>query len=425
MRIAVIGAGIAGNSVAYQLHREHEVVVFEAADWIGGHTHTVDVEWQRRTYAIDTGFIVFNDWTYPRFIELLTQIGAASQPSTMSFSVRCERTRLEYNGTTLDTLFAQRSNLFRPSFHRMLRDILRFNREAPGLLHDTRSPELTLADYLTEQRYAPEFIAHYLTPMGAAIWSTDPARMLECPARFFIQFFANHGMLSVNERPQWRVVRGGSRAYVEKLTAGFRDRIRTSTPVTAVRRRAGGVEVESAGGTQRFDAVFFACHSDEALRLIKDPTSAERETLGAILYQSNDVVLHTDIRLLPQRRRAWAAWNYHIPAREQSCVAVTYNMNMLQSLDAPTTFCVTLNRTQDIDPRRILGRYTYRHPLYTAAAVAAQARQRELNGVRGLYFCGAYWRYGFHEDGVVSALSAVDHFRERQKHAQLSLRRLG
>jgi uncharacterized protein len=425
MRIAVIGAGIAGNTVAYQLHREHEVVVFEASDWIGGHTHTVDIEWQRRTYAIDTGFIVFNDWTYPRFIELLTQIGAASQPSTMSFSVRCERTRLEYNGTTLDTLFAQRSNLFRPSFHRMLRDILRFNREAPGLLHDTRSPELTLADYLTEQRYAPEFIAHYLTPMGAAIWSTDPARMLECPARFFIQFFANHGMLSVNERPQWRVVRGGSRAYVEKLTAGFRDRILTSTPVTAVRRRAGGVEVESARGTQRFDAVFFACHSDEALRLIKDPTSAERETLGAIPYQSNDVVLHTDIRLLPQRRRAWAAWNYHIPAREQSCVAVTYNMNMLQSLDAPTTFCVTLNRTQDIDPRRILGRYTYRHPLYTAAAVAAQARQRELNGVRGLYFCGAYWRYGFHEDGVVSALSAVDHFRERQKHAQLSLRRLG
>jgi predicted NAD/FAD-binding protein len=424
MRIAVIGAGIAGNTVAYQLHREHDVVVFEASDWVGGHTHTVDIEWKGRTYAIDTGFIVFNDWTYPRFIELLTQIGAASQPSTMSFSVRCERTGLEYNGATLNTLFAQRSNLFRPSFHRMLRDIVRFNREAPGLLRDTSSPELTLADYLREQRYAREFIAHYLTPMGAAIWSTDPARMRDCPARFFIQFFANHGMLSVNDRPQWRVLRGGSRAYVEKLTAGFRDRILTSTPVTAVRCRAGGVEVESTRGIQRFDAVFFACHSDQALRLIKHPTSAERETLSAIPYQSNDVVLHTDARLLPQRRRAWAAWNYHILACEQSCVAVTYNMNMLQSLDAPTTFCVTLNRTQDIDPRRILGRYTYHHPLYTAAAVAAQARQRELNGVRGLYFCGAYWRYGFHEDGVVSALSAVDHFRERQKHAQLSLRRL-
>jgi predicted NAD/FAD-binding protein len=425
MRIAVIGAGIAGNTVAYQLHREHDVVVFEASDWIGGHTHTVDIEWQGRTYAIDTGFIVFNDWTYPRFIELLTRVGAPSQPSTMSFSVRCERTGLEYNGTTLNTLFAQRSNLFRPSFHRMLRDIVRFNREAPGLLRDEASGELTLADYLREQRYGREFIEHYLTPMGAAIWSTDPARMLDCPARFFIQFFANHGMLSVNDRPQWRVVRGGSRTYVEKLTAGFRDRILTSTPVTAVRRRAGGVEVESARGTQQFDAVFFACHSDEALRLIKDPTSAERATLSSIPYQSNDVVLHTDTRLLPRRRRAWAAWNYHILAREQSCVAVTYNMNMLQSLDAPTTFCVTLNRTQDIDPRRILGRYTYHHPLYTAGAVAAQSRQRELNGVRGLYFCGAYWRYGFHEDGVVSALSAVDHFRERQKHAQLSLRRLG
>jgi predicted NAD/FAD-binding protein len=425
MRIAVIGAGIAGNTVAYQLHREHDVVVFEASDWIGGHSHTVEIEWSGQTYAIDTGFIVFNDWTYPNFIQLLDQIGAASQPSTMSFSVRCERSGLEYNGTTLDTLFAQRSNLFRPSFHRMLRDVLRFNREAPDLLRDASRPELTLADYLSEQRYGQQFIEHYLTPMGAAIWSTDPARMLECPARFFIRFFANHGMLSVNERPQWRVLRGGSRAYVEKLTAGFRDRILTSTPVTAVRRTAGGVEVESRRGTRRFDAVFFACHSDQALALIKDPTNAERATLSAIPYQSNEVVLHTDTRLLPRRRRAWAAWNYHILAREQRSVAVTYNMNILQSLDAPTTFCVSLNRTEDIEPGRILGRYTYHHPLYTAAAVAAQARQRELNGARGLYFCGAYWRYGFHEDGVVSALNAVEHFRERQKDAQLSLRWLG
>ena len=425
MRIAVIGAGIAGNTVAWKLHRDHDVTVFEAADWIGGHSHTVDVVVGGRSYAVDTGFIVCNDWTYPHFLRLLQELDVATQPSTMSFSVRCERTGLEYNGSTLNTLFAQRRNLVRPSFHGMLRDILRFNRDAPLLIEQDPALSLTLGDYLARERYGRAFIEHYLLPMGAAIWSTRPVRMLDCPASFFIRFFANHGMLSVNERPQWRVVSGGSRAYVEKLTAPFRTRIVTGAAVRRVRRLAGGVEIElQQGSPQRFDAAFLACHSDEALRLLQDPTPQERSVLGAIDYQANDVILHTDERLLPVRRRAWAAWNYHALARDDGAVAVTYNLNLLQSLDAPVTFCVTLNRTEDIDSRKILGRFIYHHPLFSTAAVAAQARQSELNSIGGLYYCGAYWRRGFHEDGVVSALEAVRHFNERTADAQLPLRRL-
>lgn len=425
MRIAIVGSGIAGLTVAHRLHREHDITVFEAADWIGGHTHTVDVEWAGRSYAIDTGFIVCNDWTYPNFLGLLAELGVPTQPSSMSFSVRCERSGLEYNGTTLNSLFAQRRNLLRPAFYRMLRDIVRFNREAVAAVESW--PEgLTLGDYLEQARFGREFIDYYLKPMGAAIWSAEPARMLDCPAAFLVRFFRNHGMLSVNSRPQWRVVRGGSRSYVEKLIAPFRPRVRTSTQVARITRIPGGVELETSRGMrQRFDAAFIACHSDEALRMLGDPTPAERAVLGAIPYQRNEVVLHTDASLLPRKRLAWAAWNYHVLSREQRAVAVTYNMNILQSLQAPVTFCVTLNRSGDIDPRTVIDRYTYHHPVFTQASVAAQARQSELNGAHGLYFCGAYWRYGFHEDGVVSALNALRDFDERCRNEQLSIRRLG
>lgn len=424
MRIAIVGSGIAGLTAAWRLHREHEISVFEAAGVAGGHTHTVDVDREHRSFAIDTGFVVFNDWTYPSFMALLAELGVETQPSTMSFSVRCERTGLEWNGTSLNTLFAQRRNLLRPSFYAMLRDILRFNHDATALAHDTADE--TLARYLDRGRYGSAFVTYYLVPMAAAIWSTTPARVLEMPARFLVGFFRNHGMLSIDDRPQWRVIRGGSRVYVEKLTAPFRDRIRLRTPVTAIRRSAAGVHVElGTGGRHHFDAVFIACHSDQALRLLRDPTRAEAEVLGAIPYQSNDVVLHTDTRLLPRRRRAWAAWNYHVlePARRR--VAVTYNMNALQSLDATETFCVSLNRGGAIDPSKVLARFVYDHPLFTPAAVAAQARHAELNGVNGTYYCGAYWGHGFHEDGVVSALTALRAFETRSSDAKLPLRRLG
>jgi predicted NAD/FAD-binding protein len=421
VKIAIIGTGIAGNVAAWHLHREHDITVFEAGAYAGGHSHTHELEQAGRRYAVDTGFIVFNDWTYPNFIALLDELGVASQPSAMSFSVRDEASGLEYNGTSLNTLFAQRSNLLRPSFLGMIRDILRFNREAPALLH-APGGELPLGEVLARGGYGRAFVERYIVPMGAAIWSTDPGSMQRFPARFFVRFLHNHGMLSVNARPTWRVIRGGSARYVEKLTAPFRDRIRLRTPIESIRRLPGSVIVKPRGhDAERFDALFLACHSDQALRLLADPSPAEREVLGAIPYQENEAVLHTDTRLLPRQRRAWAAWNYHVLREPGERVALTYNMNILQGLDAPEPFLVTLNRGDQIDPFKVIKRITYHHPQFTPAGVAAQVRQAELNGPLNTYYCGAWWRHGFHEDGVVSALAALDHFRER--HAQRPLYR--
>lgn len=425
MKIAIVGSGIAGNVVAYHLQREHDVTVFEAASHIGGHTHTHDVIVGERRFAVDTGFIVFNDWTYPNFIELLGQLGVEHQESSMSFSLRCQQHDLEYNGTSLDGLFAQRRNLVRPAFWRMLRDIVRCNREAPTLLGGDGA-DIGLGDYLSRHGYSREFRDWYIVPMGAAIWSTDPAQMLAFPAHYFVRFLHNHGMLSVNDRPMWRTIRGGSRAYVRKLTAAFADRIRLNSPVVSLRRYPTHVMLQAAGAeAERFDAAFLACHSDQALRLLETPNRLEREALGAIPYQRNDVVLHTDTRLLPRRPRAWAAWNYALRPQARAGASVTYNMNILQRLDAPVTFCVTLNNSDAVDPAKIIQRLTYDHPLYTRAGVAAQALHETVNGVERTYYCGAYWRFGFHEDGVVSALAALDHFRARFGHVQLPLRRLG
>jgi len=411
VKIAIVGSGIAGNVLGHRLHREHDITVYEAAGHIGGHTHTHDVAQAGRRYAVDTGFIVFNDRTYPHFVALLGELGVAAQESTMSFSVRDESSGLEYGGTNLDTLFAQRRNLLRPAFLGMIRDILRFNREAPALL-DEPGDELPLAELLARGRYGRAFVEHYIVPMGAAIWSTDPEAMLAFPARFFVRFLHNHGMLTVGERPVWRTISGGSARYVEKLVAPFRDRIRLRTPVEWIRRLPASVIVKARGhAAERYDAVFVACHSDQALGLLADPSPAEREVLGAIPYQRNEAVLHTDTRLLPKRRLAWAAWNYHQPAERRGPVALTYNMNILQRLDAPRPFLVTLNRSDAIDPARVIKRITYHHPLYTPESIAAQARQREVNCHRTFY-CGAYWRNGFHEDGLASALAALAHFRD-------------
>jgi uncharacterized protein len=425
MKIAIIGSGIAGNVAAYHLSREHDITVFEAGDHAGGHTHTHAIEQDGQSYNVDTGFIVFNDWTYPNFIALLDELGVPSQESAMSFSVRAEDSGIEYNGTSLNTLFAQRRNLLRPSFLRMIRDILRFNREAPALLAGS-GDDITLGDYLAAQRYSRAFIEHYIIPMGAAIWSTDAENMQRFPARYFVRFFHNHGMLSVDQRPQWRVVQGGSARYVEKLTAPFRERIRLRTPVEWIRRLPGQVLVKARGlETERYDQVFLACHSDQALALLADASTHEREVLGAIPYQENEAVLHTDTRLLPRRKLAWAAWNYHVLPQARERVALTYNMNILQGLNAPTPFLVTLNHSAAIDPAKIIKSIRYHHPLYTRAGVAAQARQAEINGARNTYFCGAYWRFGFHEDGVVSALNALEHFKEITQHAQRALHRTG
>jgi predicted NAD/FAD-binding protein len=409
MRVAVIGSGIAGNVAARRLYREHEVTLFEAGSHAGGHSDTHDVTVGGRRIAVDTGFIVYNDRTYPRFTALLGELGVATQESSMSFSVRDEASGLEYNGTSLNALFAQRRNLLRPSFLGMVRDILRFNREAPAVL-EAGGGEMTLGELLDRGRYGRAFREHYLVPMGAAIWSTSPAAMLGFPARFFVRFLHNHGMLTVDQRPTWRTIRGGSRQYVDRLVAPFRRRVRLDTPVEWIRRYSGFVVVKPRGhDAEHFDAVFLACHSDQALSLLADADGLEREVLSAIPYQRNEAVLHTDQRLLPRRRLAQAAWNYHVPS-DDGPVAVTYDMNVLQRLGSPEPLLVTLNRGDAIDPERVLKRITYHHPLFTPASVAAQARQRELNGARRTYYCGAWWRNGFHEDGVASADAAVGHF---------------
>ncbi|MDX5372137.1 MAG: FAD-dependent oxidoreductase [Pseudomonadaceae bacterium] len=413
MKIAIVGSGIAGLTSAYLLSRKHEISLFEAGDWIGGHTHTVDVEVQGRSFAIDTGFIVFNDWTYPNFIRLLDRLGVASQPTEMSFSVHDPVSGAEYNGNNLNSLFAQRSNLLRPAFWGMLRDILRFNREALFDLAEQRIPaDMTLGAYLDSRGYGQRFVEHYIVPMGAAIWSMSLADMLAFPLQFFVRFFKNHGLLSVNDRPQWRVIAGGSRSYVAPLTAGFAERIRLNCPVQRVERDALGVLLHSPAGAERFDKVVFACHSDQALALLAQPSETEREILGALRYADNDVVLHTDTRLLPQRRLAWASWNYRLGGPSEYPAAVTYNMNILQGIRSDTTFCVSLNQTAAIDPSKILGRYRYAHPQYSLAGIAAQARWEELCGVQHSYYCGAYWANGFHEDGVTSALRVARAFGE-------------
>jgi uncharacterized protein len=425
MRIAIIGSGIAGLTAARRLYKDHDITVFEAADYVGGHTNTLDIELEGRRWAVDTGFIVFNDWTYPNFIALMNEIGVESQPSDMGFSVHCDRSGLEYCGSSLGQLFAQRSNLVSPGFWRMIRDILRFNRESPRLLGD-REDVLCLGDYLARERYSSRFIQHYIVPMGAAIWSTDPQTMLSFPARYFVEFFSNHGLLSVNDRPQWRVIKGGSRSYIGPLTAPFASRIRTSSPVHRVERDEFGVDLLLDGGHRaRFDAVVFACHSDQALALLAAPTREEREVLGAIPYQPNLAVLHTDERLLPTRRHAWAAWNYHIPASAQEAVSVTYNMNILQGLDAHAQFLVTLNPTLDIHPDRIIRKIMYQHPVYTPEGVAAQRRRAELMGQQRSFYCGAWWSYGFHEDGVRSGLVAAAAVQAWSRDAELPLLRAG
>lgn len=418
MNIAIIGAGVSGLTTASKLQASHDLTVYDAADWVGGHTHTVDITEGDRHVAIDTGFIVFNDWTYPEFIALLAGLGVKSQQSDMSFSLVDDRVGLEYNGTSLNSLFAQRRNLVRPSFLGMLADILRFNKDAVRFLA-SGDTSTTLGEFLREHRYGTPFCERYVVPMGRAIWSAERDALLGFPARFFVDFFQRHGFLSVNNRPVWRAVCGGSREYVRALTAPFAARIHTRRAVRRVLRHPRGATlITDDGARHEHDAVVFACHSDQALALLCDPTSAEREVLGAITYQPNDVVLHTDTRLLPVRPLARAAWNYRICSPVTDSCTLTYDMNVLQRLDAKQRYLVSLNLTDRINPNLILGQWSYAHPVYTPAAVRAQSRHAEISGVNDTYYCGAYWRYGFHEDGVISGLRAAAQIEQRTRMYQ-------
>lgn len=415
-RIAIVGSGISALASAHLLARAgHSITLFEKDSRIGGHTHTHSIETPSGTYSVDTGFIVFNDWTYPNFIKLMNSLGVKSQDSAMSFSVKAEETGLEYNGTSLNSLFAQRRNLFRPSFHAMIRDILRFNRESPKVLEPGHPDQNdTLDEYLVKHRYRLEFREHYLIPMGAAIWSASKEQMASTPIEFFVRFFKNHGMLSVDDRPVWRVLRGGSSSYLAPLCEAFRSGIRTNAEVLSLSRTADSCQLRfrqgDETGLETFDRVILACHSNQALRILSDPSDAERSILGAISYQPNSAILHTDTSVLPKRKLAWAAWNYFLPEKTSGPVALTYNMNILQSIRAPETFCVSLNLDQQIDPAKILRRMNYEHPIFNQAATLAQSRWSEISGVNRTHYAGAYWGFGFHEDGVKSAIRVADQF---------------
>lgn len=407
MRIAVIGSGIAGLASAWLLSKQHDVTLYEADARLGGHTHTHRIELAGRSHAVDTGFIVHNPRHYPLLTALFEELGVASQPTTMSFSVRNEASGLEYNATDLDSLFCQRRNLVSPRFWGMLRDLARFYREAPALL-DLPGEGPTLGDYLDVRGYGAMFRDEHLVPMASALWSSPSSRILAFPAKYLVQFMANHQMLQVSDRPQWRVVRGGSSRYIEAMRARWRVRERLCTPVRMLLRTGAGVTVMTDDDAEHFDQVVVACHSDQALQLLGDASDAERSVLGAIAYQANDTVLHTDARLLPRNPKAWAAWNALVPRKADDVCTVSYCMNLLQGLDAPEPLIVTLNRTDRIDPARILRRMRYQHPVYSHASVAAQARRVEIQGQRQTWFAGAYWGWGFHEDGMRSAVDVAN-----------------
>lgn len=408
-RIAVVGAGIAGLSAAWLLSRVHDVTLFEANDYLGGHSHTVDVTLDGVTAPVDTGFLVFNDRTYPMLIALFDHLGVASCASDMSFSVRIAAENIEWAGSDLAAVFAQRRNLLRPRFWGMLSDILRFNKEATAIAQGSSSFEATLGEFLAAGAYGRAFRDWYLLPMAGAIWSCPTAMMLDYPARTFFAFCANHGLLQVSDRPQWRTVIGGARTYVARLAAEI-GHVHLNTPVVSVLRGGDGATLKLAGGdTQTFDAVVLACHGDQALRLLGDADATERAVLGAIRYQDNAVVLHTDEHFLPRSRAAWSAWNYHAhdSAVQAQPVGVSYLINKLQPLPFRQPVIVTLNPGDEPRAETIIDRYSYAHPVFDQAGIAAQARLPQLQGRRNTWFCGAWAGYGFHEDGLKAGMAVA------------------
>jgi predicted NAD/FAD-binding protein len=412
VKIAIVGAGISGLVAAHLLDEKHDIAVFEAGAYAGGHTNTIRVDTEHETHMVDTGFIVFNDRNYPNFTTLLERLGVAHQPSKMSFAVSDEGGDFEYSSGSVGGLFAKRSHVVSPTFQRMMLDYRRFNRKARELLADPRANGTpSLGEWLDDCGFSQAFVERLIVPQASAVWSADPGQMWSFPARFLVEFFDNHGMLELTGRPNWMTVRGGSQKYVEALVAPFRDRLRLSCPVRDVRRFEDHVLVTPwEGEPERFDQVVMAVHSDQALRMLGDPSAAECEVLGAIPYQDNEAVLHTDRAVLPRRRRAWASWNYHLLAEPASRTTVTYHMNRLQSLDADREFCVTLNRSDAVAPEKVIRTIAYSHPVFTAAGTEAQRRHSEISGVNRTHYAGAYWGWGFHEDGVVSALRACAPF---------------
>lgn len=405
MRVAVIGSGISGLSAAWLLSRKHEVHLFEKDSRLGGHTHTHTIDTSLGPRQIDTGFIVHNDKTYPNLIRLFEELGLVREDSEMSWGVTGDRTGIEYSSLGLSGFFASRRRIFAPSQWLLLRDILRFNREAADLLRSGRAERLTLGEFVEERGYSQIFRDYYLYPTVAAIWSTSPGKVLEFPAATLVRFFENHGLLTVNGHPQWKVLRGGSSVYVEKLIQPLGPNVHKGKAVVSVRRDSKRVMLKVDGEEElRFDQVVIAAHGPQALGMLSDASTLEREVLEAFRVSNNEAVLHTDVSVLPKRKAAWASWNYRIPEERGAPATLTYDMNRLQNLECTERYLVTLNSTERLDAGKILRRMNYQHPLYTLAAIRGQARWAEISGVNGVHFCGAYWFNGFHEDGYRSAL---------------------
>ncbi len=407
VRIAIVGSGISGLTCAYLLAPAHEVTLFERDDRLGGHTSTVPVSHEGRTLPVDTGFIVFNERNYPNFCRLLARLGVASRPTTMSFSVRDDESDFEYGGNSVAGLIGAWTNPLRPRWWGIMRGVARLGPAGQALLREV-SDDATIQDLCDSGRFSRAFLEGYLVPMAAAIWSAPRERLMRFPARFFLRFFDNHGMLDLRRRPEWRTVVGGSRTYIDAMRGVIGPSVRTSRPVRSISRDPRGVLVRTAAAEDRFDHVILAAHADESLKLLADATPAEREILAELPYQPNDVILHTDATLLPRRKRCWAAWNYLASPDPSRPAIVTYNMTILQGLETRTPLCVTLNAAERIDPARVIRRLSYAHPLYTLAGDAARARWNQISGANNTHFCGAYWGNGFHEDGVNSALRVCE-----------------
>jgi predicted NAD/FAD-binding protein len=407
MRIAIVGSGISGLSCAWLLSQRHDVTLYESEPRLGGHSNTVDMPRQGGSVPVDTGFIVYNERNYPNLTRLFQHLAVPTRPSDMSFAVSIDGGRLEYAGNSLGTLFAQKRNFLRMSHHRMLADIIRFNRNAKRLLAADGHGSGTLARFLDDGRYGAAFRDHYLLPMAAAIWSSSLSAMEDIPAGRFLRFFDNHGLLSIDDRPMWRTVSGGARVYVQKFAAGLGSRVRLATPVDALRRSGTGVEVrDKRGGRDHFDQVVLACHADQALQVIEEPRPAERSILGAFRYQTNRAVLHRDPTLMPRLRSVWSSWNY-LSSKGQSKAApasTTYWLNRLQAIDPQCLALLSMNPIAEPAADRVVAEFTYDHPQLDGTAVHAQTRLREIQGHDRLWFCGAHWGQGFHEDGLVSGL---------------------
>ena len=410
MKIAIVGSGISGNSLAYSLSKEHNITLFEKNNRIGGHSHTHEIIIQNKKFSVDTGFIVFNKKTYPLFTELLNNLNVEYEKSDMSFSVCSKEKNFEYNGTTINTLFSQRKNILNYKFIKMIYEIIKFNKISLSLL--SSKSKISLETFLNENNFSEYFRMNYILPMGSAIWSSNIDAMLKFPALFFIKFFNNHGMLNINDRPQWLTISNGSKEYVKKLTASIKKDIKLNCAVNSVRRNKNSVEVTHSEGVETFDYIFFACHSDEALKIIKDPSDNEKEVLSSIPYSRNEVTLHTDESVMPKNKLSWAAWNYNIDNANDAPIALTYNMNILQNLKSDRTILVTLNDSGNIDPNKILKKITYEHPLFSIKSIEAQNKFDLISANNRTSFAGAYWGNGFHEDGIKSAYDAIKLFKD-------------